>query len=225
MSHIFKDILVVIPARKGSKRLPGKNYKQLNGKPLIAYSIEYALENVSVEDILVSTDDPEIVKVANKYQVMVLDRPARLSQDDTSTAEVLQHVAHTVQKSYRYLALLQPTNPMRPKHLFEQCYNKLKNAKGDSSLCVSTNKRKLGEIKHTVFNPSTYHFGQRSQDLSPLFYENGLLYISTFELIKKGQILSEKPIAVVVDHPFATIDIDSELDFDWAELILNKYDD
>ena len=95
----------------------------------------------------------------------------------------------------------------------------------DSLLSVSPNKRKLGTIDNHFFTPSSYHFGQRSQDLTPLFFENGLMYISAYDLALKGSILSETPLSFEMDHPFATVDIDTELDFHWAEFVLNHYND
>ncbi len=225
MSQSNKDILVIIPARLGSKRLPGKNYKALNGKPLIAYSIEFALNHISNADVVISTNDPNIVAIADSYPVSVDHRLSALSTDDTPTSAVLQHLVQTSAQRYKYVVLLQPTNPLRPQNLFKQCYEQLISKGGESLICLSPNDRKLGTIDNGIFKPSSYHFGQRSQDLSPLFYENGLMYISSFELVKKGILFCEQPLAMVLDHPFASVDIDTELDFKWAEFVLNNYDD
>lgn len=225
MSQLNKDILVIIPARLGSKRLPGKNYKILNGKPLIAYSIEFALNHISNANVVISTNDPKIVTIAKSYPVMVDHRPYGLSSDDTPTLAVLQHIVQTSTQRYKYIVLLQPTNPLRPKNLFKECYEQLINKGGESLICLSPNDRKLGTIDNGIFSPTSYHFGQRSQDLSPLFYENGLMYISSFELVKKGALFCEQPIAMELSHPFASVDIDTELDFKWAEFILKNYDD
>lgn len=225
MNPLFKNVLVIIPARQGSKRLPGKNVKLLDGKPLISYSIEYALSQISDADILVSTNDPNIVAIANEYDVSIHHRTEALSQDDTPTSAVLQNVVQSIKMQYRHVVLLQPTNPLRPKNLFKESYKRLLKIKGDSLLCVSTNRHKLGKIENDIFLPSTYSFGQRSQDLDALYYENGLMYISDYKLIEKGQILSNEPVSMLLDHPFATVDIDSELDFKWAEYIKTHYND
>lgn len=225
MSRLNKDILVVIPARKGSKRLPGKNSKPLAGKPLIAHSIDYAQKHIVNADVVVSSNDPTVVAIAQEYKVTVLHRSESLSQDDTPTSAVLQNVLQTINTSYKFVVLLQPTNPLRPSGLFKKCFTHLQKRGADSLLSVSPNKRKLGTIDNQIFTPTSYHFGQRSQDLAPLYFENGLIYISSYDLILKGSILSDNPIAMKIDHPFATVDIDTELDFQWAEFILKHYND
>lgn len=225
MGHLNKDILVVIPARKGSKRLPGKNSMPLAGKPLIAHSIDYAQKHIANADIVVSTNDPAIVAIAEEYKVNVLHRSEALCQDHTPTSDVLQNVLEMLDVSYRYVVLLQPTNPLRPTGLFKKSFDHLLKHGADSLLSVSPNKRKLGTIDNHFFTPSSYHFGQRIQDLTPLFFENGLMYISAYDLALKGSILSETPLSFEMDHPFATVDIDTELDFQWAEFVLNNYND
>ena len=92
-------------------------------------------------------------------------------------------------------------------------------------MTVSRNAHKLGTIKDNVFEPYNYTMGQRSQDLEPLYYENGLLYIFKTELVKQGKLLGEANYPLVVEHPFAKIDIDTKADFRKAEMYLNFYKD
>ena len=126
--------------------------------------------------------------------------------------------------SYRYVVLLQPTNPLRPTGLFKNSFDHLLKHGADSLLSVSPNKRKLGAIDKHIFIPSSYRFGQRSR-FNPFVFRNGLMYISAYDLALKGSILSETPLSFEMDHPFATVDIDTELDFHWAEFVLNHYND
>jgi len=218
----FTDILCVIPARANSKRLPGKNTKELLGKPLVAHSIEYALNNIT-SNVVVTTNDKEVLKIASKHKVNVILRPQELCSDETSTAEVLEHAVNEVKGDYSFVVLLQPTSPLRPINLFDEAWTLLKEKKGKCLITVSANKHKLGKVEEDTFLPSTYSFGQRSQDLDPLYFENGLLYISSIDLIKDGKIIDETPIALIVDHPYGTVDIDTENDWEWADFLIKKY--
>ena len=115
-------ILVIIPARAGSKRIKGKNTKSFNGFPLIEHSIKYA-QNYIGGDIIISTDDKQIESIAEQYNVPILWRNESLAQDQTPTTDVIKDVIERVEKSYDFVVLLQPTNPLRPK----KCLKKLSN--------------------------------------------------------------------------------------------------
>ena len=109
--------------------------------------------------------------------------------------------------------------------MFKEVLKLIKEKKSDSLLTVSLNEHKLGKIKHSAFKPYTYEFGQSSQDLEPLYYENGLLYLCSYELAKKRKTDEQNPTAMLIEHPFASVDIDTELDWKWAELISKEYND
>ena len=215
------NILVIIPARGGSKRLPRKNIKELAGKPLLTYSIEYAQQQIE-GDVLVSTDDEEIAQIARKHGAEVQLRPAELAMDDTPTIDVLKQLLSTVEKEYDFVVLLQPTNPLRPETLFQEAWTLLQKEGGRSLLTVSLNQHKLGKINNGVFMPTSYNFGERSQDLSPLYYENGLIYISSTSLIKKGILMNERSVPMIVNHTYSSVDIDTELDWNWAEFLIQQ---
>ena len=217
-------ILVIIPARAGSKRIRGKNTKLFNGFPLIEHSIKYA-QNYIGGDIIISTDDKQVESIAEQYNVPIQWRNESLAQDQTPTTDVVKDLVERVDKSYDFVVMLQPTNPLRPKKLFKEALKLLEEKRCDSLLTVSLNEYKLGKIKHSFFKPYTYEFGQRSQDLKPLYYENGLLYLCSYELAKNGKLISENPTAMIIEHPFASVDIDTELDWKWAELISKEYND
>jgi N-acylneuraminate cytidylyltransferase len=109
--------------------------------------------------------------------------------------------------------------------MFKEAFELLQEKQSDCLITVSLNQHKLGKIEHSTFKPFTYEFGQRSQDLEPLYYENGLLYLCSYDLAKNGKLISEKPTAMLIDHPYASVDIDTELDWKWAELISKEYHD
>lgn len=216
--------VVIIPARGKSKRLPEKNILKFNNIPLVAHSILYAKANTEVDtDIYVSTDDGKIKTIALHYGAKVIDRPKSLSDDYATTVSALKHVLESLDTNYDSVILLQPTNPLRPKNMLINAYKKFVESNCDSLMTVSENTKKLGKIINGRFLPYTYEMGQRSQDMEPLYYENGLLYISKTDLILDNKILGEYNIPLIVDHPFASVDIDSIDDFKYAEFILKNY--
>ena len=216
--------IIIIPARGGSKRLPGKNLKFLVGKPLIAYSLDYAKINVNENiDIVVTTNDHEIKTFARSQGVRVIDRPEEISKDDSTTVSALKHVLQNINGSYENVILLQPTNPLRPSYLLNEALEIFSKGNYESLMTVSLNDKKLGKIEGDRFIPYTYKMGQRSQDLEPLYFENGLLYITKSEIVLKNQILGANNYPMIIDHPFASVDIDTQEDMNYAEFIAKTY--
>lgn len=214
--------IAIIPARGGSKRLPGKNILPLGDKPLVAHSILYAKDNNSiVDEVYVTTDCPEIKAVALQFGAKVIDRPAALSGDFEPTVSALKHALDVIGNTVQNVILLQPTNPLRPKNLLEEAWKMYVSGDYDSLMTVSQNHQKFGKIENKKFIPFNYEFGQRSQDLEPLFFENGLLYITKAELILNDMIVGESGFPFEVNHPFASVDIDTKEDFQYAEYLFN----
>ncbi len=127
------------------------------------------------------------------------------------------------EQEFDNVVLLQPTNPLRPKNLLKEAFNKFKQGNFDNLITVSSNQQKFGKIIDGKYVPYNYSMGQRSQDLDPLYFENGLLYIYKAKIINRGNALSHNNFPFIVDHPFSKIDIDTEEDFEYAKFILNKY--
>lgn len=214
--------IAIIPARGGSERFPNKNIKLFGGLPLLAHSIQYALSQPIIDEVYVSTNDATIKSVALEHGAKVVDRPEALSVAHAATVSALKHVLKVVGQDYENVALLQPTNPFRPKALFKEAYEKFLASDCDSLMTVSRNHQKLGKIVNERFVPFNYTMGQRSQDLEPLYYENGLLYITKSFLILEDKILGTNNLPYLVDHPYASVDIDTEEDFRYAEYVLKN---
>lgn len=215
--------VVLIPARGESKRLPNKNILPLGGIPLLAHSIRYAQANSSfIDSIYVTTDNQEIKKVALEFGAQVIDRPQNLSGDFEPTISSLQHALSVLDTNFENVILLQPTNPLRPENLLIDCFEKFKNTNCQSLFTVSPNHNKLGKLVGEKFEPFNYEIGQRSQDLEPLYFENGLLYIVKAATIKQGKIITEDAFPYVVNHLFSKVDIDTQDDFDFAEYLYSK---
>jgi N-acylneuraminate cytidylyltransferase len=214
--------IAIIPARGGSKRLPNKNIMLLNGIPLLAHSILYAQANSELIDaVYVSTEDAKIKEIALQYGAKVMDRPTAISGDLEPTVSALKHVLQSIEE-VENVVLLQPTNPLRPENLLVEVFEKFKSGGYDSLFTVTQSHQKLGKIKGAAFEPFNYVIGQRSQDLEPLYYENGLLYITKAKAILEDTIITENAFPYVVNSIFAKVDIDTQEDFDYAEYVIQK---
>ena len=189
--------------------------------PLIAHSIQYAQKHAFIDAVYVTTNDEAIAKVARQYGAEIIMRPEAISGDFEPTVSALKHVLQNIDE-VADVVLLQPTNPLRPEKLLEEAYAVYQNGNCDSLFSVTRNHQKFGKIVNDKFVPYNYEIGQRSQDLEPLYFENGLLYISKSELILNGSIISENACPYLVEHLFAAVDIDTQEDFDYAEYLLGK---
>lgn len=215
--------IAIIPARGGSKRLPGKNIRLLGDLPLLAHSIRYAQASSRIQRVIVTTDDPAIEAVALDYGAEVIQRPYEFSGDEAPTVTALQHVLAQLAELPEAVVVLQPTNPLRPVGLLDEALDYFEQHNVSGLFTVSPNPHKLGRIEAQRFVPFNYHFGQRSQDMEPLFYENGLLYVCKPSLITQGAVMDETCFPLVVTHPYATVDIDTEADFAYATFCFNYY--
>lgn len=220
----FNKYLILIPARKNSKRVKGKNLKKLNGKPLISYSIEYALSfDINPKNIWINSDDEEILNLAKLYSISAYRRPKKFALDKTSYDEVLKDFLNFISNenmSFENIITLQPTSPIRSKNLLVNALIEFDSTKLKSLMSVSLLNKKFGIIKNKKFLPMNYRLGDRHQDIEHLFFENGLIYIT-----KKDSLISSNNNDV---YPFITdeigshIDIDYESDFKLAEQILKS---
>lgn len=219
-----KKYLAVIVARKHSKRLPGKNLRPLSGKALVTHSIDFALENKHLfQHIIVSSDDEEVLKIASQKEVLALRRSNELATDTATSVSVLKHALDSVSDPIDAVVLLQPTNPFRKKLLIAEAIALFENISAESLLTVSPLRKKFGKIAQNIYRPLNYKIGQRSQDMEPLFFENGLLYITASALINKLNMLGDTPAVLVTDYPEAEIDIDTLEDFKLAEYFAQNF--
>lgn len=216
--------IAIIPARGGSKRLPNKNILLLDGIPLLAHSILFAQKNADVIDaVFVSTDDEKIKRIAIEYGAKVIDRPTELSGDRAPTVSALKHCIEILNDDeIENVILLQPTNPLRPENLLQEAFEVYKRNNCESLFAVTRNHQKFGKIVNNEFLPFNYEPGQRSQDLEPLYFENGLLYITRKEAIFNSEIITKDAFPFEVNHQFSSVDIDTQEDFDYAQYLLEK---
>lgn len=224
--------IAIIPARGGSKRLPGKNIKALGGKPLIIWTIEAALFCDLFDSVLVSTDCHKIAKIARSAGASVpFIRPTDLSGDTATTNDVVSHAVSFIEdslaKSVTTVTLLQPTSPLRTSADIKAAHALLK--KHDAEAIVS-----VCELEHPIqfcsqFAPDgsmndfidTNHLA-RTQDLAPYYRLNGAIYIFKKNYVGKlHELYGERTFPYVMTNQ-SSVDIDTQEDFSLAEYYLEK---
>lgn len=224
---LLAKTVALIPARKGSKRIPHKNYADLGGQPLIWYSITYAQKFLPNDKIFVSTDDPVIEKISERTGVHTIRRPTELSSDFATSGEVIQHSALSISENAdtEWIILLQPTNPFRPIKLIHDVLIEALQRKSRSILTVSPLSLKIGLLnEEEEFDAFNYSLGQRSQDIAPKYYfENGLMYLTHLSLAMEGYVMDSNPRGFPVFSWHGRIDIDEPEDLVLANALLPKY--
>ncbi len=214
---------IIILARGNSKRLPGKNMKMLGGKPLVQYSIDFALNHFPADSIWVNSNDKDVIDFAQKKEVNILKRPEELASDYSSSVDALKYQVNYFKKekiNCDAIILLQPTNPFREDNLLKIALKKFEKFKRNSLATFSLLEKKIGIIQNDYFKPINYSLGQRSQDLEKSYFENGLLYITKCESIIAGKVITDDVYPLLCNSLESKIDIDYLEDFIYAESII-----
>lgn len=222
------EILAIIPARGGSKGIPGKNIKELAGKPLIAHTIDASLKSKYITRTVLSTEDPKIKEIALKYGAEVVDRPMELAQDETKTAPVLVQVVNELEKQNYYpdvVVLLQATCPLRTEKQIDEAFELFFNSDCDSVFAT----REAG-LTHAMWRKMhdgkmqamyDYRDRPRRQDEHrhySVFVETGSIYIIKTEILKKVEdFIGENPVVYIDPN---SVDIDTIEDFAIAETLI-----
>lgn len=219
-----KRVFAVIPARGGSKGIPRKNIRVVGGKPLIVYTIEAARRSQYLDKIVVSSEDSEILSVAQTWGAEPLIRPAELSQDETPGIEPVLH-AIEANMEYDYVVLLQPTSPQRSTAdidgAIELCHRM--KAPACVSVCEASQSPywmfKVGDdLKLAPLAPGRLPI--RRQDLPPVYLLNGAVYVARVEwLIDNKNFISEETIAHIMPRD-RSLDIDMESDLEFFEKLM-----
>lgn len=229
-----KSILAIIPARGGSKGLPGKNIKELCGKPLLVWSIEQALKSEHIDNIVVSTDSEKIAKIAKKAGANVpFLRPAKLAANDSPTSDAILHVLEQLGimgKCYDYVALLEPTSPLRkPNDIDDAISMIIQNTDADCLVSVGEVHmehpmivKKISEkgfVAPYISNIATIHQRQQADEA---YFPYGVIYISKIPEFKKKQAFYTKKTIPYFIERWQNYEIDDELDFMIIEQIMKK---
>jgi CMP-N-acetylneuraminic acid synthetase len=223
-------MVAFIPARGGSKRLPGKNVKELCGKPLIAYSIEVALECPEINACYVSTEDPSIASVAQEYGAEVIERPQELALDDTSSVDVVVHALKSLLEkgiSPEAFVLLQPTSPLRTLYSLRECLKEWNCSTAASAVTLTQAEHhpyKTFLSEEGVCQPLLDYktLSRPAQELPVAYRTNGAVYVVKSNLFLQTRSFFPLPLLHYIMPAEESVDIDTECDFLLAELLMKK---
>lgn len=229
-----KTVIAIIPARSGSKGLPGKNIKLLCGKPLIAWSIEAALESKYIDEVMVSTDCENIADIAVQFGSTVpFIRPANLAADTALSIDVIKHVIEFYRskfsRSFDYIVLLEPTSPLRTTDDVDGAIAKLlENSQAHSIVGIckteSQNPAFLVKKEQSGLLVGYENLGMkvvRRQDISDVYFLEGSIYISDIPvLLEKGTFYHDQTLGYEVPK-WKSFEIDDLDDFIIVEALMS----
>ena len=225
-------ILALIPARGGSKRLPGKNIRLLGDKPLIVWSIDIIKGMSEICDVLVSTDDPLIAAISTKAGANVpWKRPADLATDTASSVDVALHALNWYESEkgpIDGLLLLQPTSPFRSRKTVRNGIELFQSSGHQPVLGISqaaTHPMQTLKLEGNFVVPymKDYVLNMQSKELTNAFIVNGSLYLITPADLRKNRTFNGgKTVPLLIESPHESLDIDTEWDFMMAEQIVKN---
>jgi N-acylneuraminate cytidylyltransferase len=227
-------VIGIIPARGGSKGIPGKNIKHLQGKPLIAYTLESAKESNLLSKTILSTDDPEIIAVSRLLGLDVpFTRPSKLASDQSPTLPVIIHALEylkSIGEEYDAVCLLQVTNPFRRSGMIDEAITRLEESGADALISVLPVPHEFNP--HWVFEPGiegNLHISTgdekiipRRQELPPAYFRDGAIYLTRTEIIFKEKSLYGKKLAYIQGDHDRYVNLDSMEDWFKAEELVKK---
>ena len=221
-----KSFLAIIPARGGSKRLPNKNMLNLAGKPLLCWSIKAALQSKYINKVVVSSDTQEILNISKQEGAETIKRPDYLSSDGATTFDAIKHTIESLQP-YDYIVLLQPTSPLRNALHVDEAIELLERKKADAiiSVCESEHSPLWANTLDKTLSLSNFIdesiISKRSQELERYYHLNGAIYIcDTKKLLEQKEFFLKENIFAYIMDKKSSVDIDEDIDFKLAELLL-----
>lgn len=221
-------IFAIIPARGGSKGIPGKNIKPLAGKPLIAWTIEAALQAKGIDRVIVSTEDEEIALVAKQFGAEVpFMRPLALAQDDTPGFAPVLHAIERL-PDFDWVLLLQPTSPLRSVADIESIIGLCREKHASSAVSITEVSehpfwmyRRDEQQQLRPLIPNRPDIMQR-QDLPPAYALNGALYLARTDwLIENQGFIGQETLGYVMPED-RSFDLDTPLDWQWVEFLMER---
>lgn len=225
------NILGLIPARGGSKGIPGKNIRKLGGKPLLQYTADSAFGSRYLSAVILSSDDQEIISVAKRLNLKApFVRPENLAQDSTSSLEVVLHALHHAEEQgeeFDAICLLQPTTPFRQEGLIDAAIEKFVEGGYDSLISVRQvpddfNPHWIFEEDQGLLKIATgeEQIISRRQELPKAYHRDGALYLTRTEVLRKQKSLYGKKIGFIDTTGAPYVNIDLPEDWEKAEELL-----
>lgn len=220
--------IAIIPARSGSKGLKDKNIIPINGKPLLAYSIEAALQTEVFERVIVSTDSEHYASVSRQYGASVMMREEALSNDNASTYDVIADFLERFEAQIDYFVLLQPTSPMRTSKHIKEAVRLFEDNMGKYDFLVSMTESPMSgvlvkpiekdlSLKHFDMDFSSYR-RQTYKDYSP----NGAIFMAKPDAyLENKHFFGPRAIAYFMNK-IDSVDIDDRIDYELAKILVTK---
>ncbi len=227
-------VLGLIPARGGSKGVPRKNLRRLNGKPLLQYTVEAALAATRLSRVILSTEDEEMAEAGRRCGVEVpFLRPPELARDETPMLPVVRHAVASLEAGgdrYDAICLLQPTNPMRRATDIDACIELLENSEADAVVTVLRVPseynphwvyfRGAGDYLHLSTGESTPI--TRRQELPPAFHREGSVYVTRRDVLMEGHSFYGTRLAGYLMDASLSVNIDTMEDWERAERLISQ---
>ena len=221
-------MVAIIPARGGSKGLPGKNIKDLLGLPMIAYTIKEALKSKYITDVIISTDCKEIEKVALEHGAKsYFLRPDDLASDSAKAIENYIYTVDRLNNEFDFkiadFIVLQPTSPLRIVNDIDNAIKIFKDKKADSVISYTEEHHPIEWHKYITDDGKFENIFEEKllnrQEIKPSYFPNGAIFIFKYDLIKQNQYYSDNSYSYIMPR-FRSIDVDTIEDFKYIEFLM-----
>jgi CMP-N,N'-diacetyllegionaminic acid synthase len=229
-------ILGIVPARAGSKRLPGKNCLPLCGKPLVSRAIEVGLESCHLDHLVVSTDDPEVMRHASTYpSVTVIERPAEFSHDQAPAIDYVRHAIRSVEgekpHKVEVVVIIQPSSPFTQSSDIDGTIDLLLTTPADSAVSIvkldhalqPAKLKKLGEARKLLPYLEEEAGRMSPHQLPELYIRNGSVYASRRSTVERGDLLGVDSRGFLMPRE-RSLDINDRWDFEMARFMSERVD-
>lgn len=215
-----KTVVAIIPARKGSRGLPGKNYKQICGKPLIEWSIQAAVDSQYIDEVVVSTNClvcESIVRQMDDPVVRLIRRPDEFATSSSKTEEAMEHALGQLDTEFDIVCLLQPTSPLRKKRLIDEALEAKESSQRRTLLTVSAHTpfffKKLNGTTEAMFDVKHRKMRQDINEFEMYFHDDGSLYITDGAYFRVSHCRLDNNPYLFVNDLYCSFQVDTEADF------------
>ena len=226
-----ESVLCLIPARGGSKGISRKNLCKVNGISLLERAINVALELKRLDKIVVTSDDDEILSIAGKYEVDILKRPIEYSDDKATSVQYTNHALEyykSQRQEFDNILLLEPTSPFRTAETIDDCINKLISTDANTVITVTQLERNPGYIFRVNKDKAERYIKEpkpryiQRQEFTELKRLNGCVYVFRKKNLQNNVIVLDPVYVVEMDSKYA-VNIDEQIDLEFAEFLAKKY--
>ena len=224
------NILGIIPARAGSKRIPGKNTRILDGKPLISYVLDAATGSTLINQLVVSSDSPEVLEIAGGYpSVKTIKRPVELADDRSPAIDYVKHALDELKpQEFSHIVIIQPSSPLTKTEDIDNTIRLLLNSGADSAVSImkvdhATHPVKLKILQGDKLGAFWEEENGRmaAHELPELYVRNCAIYSSKISVIEKGMIIGDDCRGYLMPRE-RSVDINDPVDFEFAGYLLTK---